>query len=49
MSVSIMCPTCKQNMKEPPHPGFRNKDCPQCGQGLRWRYAASLKRKKKGR
>lgn len=41
-----ICPTCRQDMKEPPHPGLRLKDCAQCGQGLSWRRAA---RKAKGK
>jgi tRNA(Ile2) C34 agmatinyltransferase TiaS len=30
----IICQTCKQDMREAPRRGWRNKDCPQCGQGL---------------
>lgn len=30
----IICPTCKQDMNDLPRKGFKNKDCPQCGQGL---------------
>jgi len=29
----IICPTCKQDLREPPHDGLNNQDCPQCGQG----------------
>ena len=29
-----MCPTCKQDMRDDPRPGWHGKDCPQCGQGL---------------
>jgi len=31
------CPTCHQNMVDPPHKGLNGKDCPQCGQGMNWR------------
>lgn len=30
----MICPTCKQNMNDPPRIGNSGKDCPQCGQGL---------------
>ncbi len=43
----IICPTCKQDMAEPAHPGLNNKDCPQCGQGLSWRLALKKKTSKK--
>jgi hypothetical protein len=39
----MKCPTCKQDMSEPPHRGVNNKDCPQCGQGLSWRKAKSAR------
>jgi len=35
----LLCPTCRQDFEEPPHPGLRGKDCPQCGQGRSWRKA----------
>lgn len=30
----IICPTCKQDMRDEPRPGYHGKDCRQCGQGL---------------
>jgi len=30
----VICPICKQDLNESPRRGYRNKDCPQCGQGL---------------
>ncbi len=30
----VICPTCKQNMNDPPRDGYKNRDCRQCGQGL---------------
>ena len=30
----IICPTCKQDLREPPHKGYG--DCAQCGQGINW-------------
>ena len=37
---SFRCPTCRQDMREKPHPGLLGRDCPQCGQGIMWRFAA---------
>jgi len=34
-----LCPTCHQNMADPPHKGLNDKNCPQCGQGMNWRKA----------
>lgn len=45
----IRCPTCRQNMSEPPHAGLRERDCPQCGQGIMWRFALKVKRRKQKR
>jgi predicted RNA-binding Zn-ribbon protein involved in translation (DUF1610 family) len=39
------CPTCGQDMRAKPHDGAKNKNCPQCGQGLQWRKRAKLARK----
>jgi len=39
----MVCPTCRQDMTEPPHRGLNNKDCPQCGQGLKWRKVRKIK------
>lgn len=40
------CPTCRQDMEHPPEPGLRGKDCRQCGQGLSWRKARRLKKRR---
>lgn len=45
MAKKIICPTCKQDMAEPPHEGMKKKDCPQCGQGLSWRKAKKKNKK----
>lgn len=46
---SYLCPTCKQDMRDKPHVGLDGKDCPQCGQGLQWKFARfKLISKKKG-
>ena len=34
MAEKVICPTCKQNMNDPPRDGKSGHDCPQCGQGL---------------
>ena len=34
MRESWKCPTCKQDLRDPPRNGNSCKDCPQCGQGL---------------
>lgn len=39
-----LCPTCKQDMRSKPHPGLSGRDCPQCGQGIKWKLAAKVKR-----
>lgn len=52
MSKSNDCPTCKQNMRNPPREGNSGKDCPQCGQGLSKSNAkriAALKPKRRER
>lgn len=49
MKKIIRCPTCKQDLAEPPHPGLHNRDCTQCGQGLRWRVAQRRRRYIKAR
>ena len=41
-----ICHTCKQDMRAKPHEGLNGKNCPQCGQGLKWRKAAELRKKK---
>jgi len=41
------CPTCKQDMGEPPHKGIGGKDCPQCGQGVSWRKAKGKRKESK--
>ncbi len=41
----IICPTCRQDMRDEPHPGLKGKDCPQCGQGISWR---KVKKKRRG-
>jgi predicted RNA-binding Zn-ribbon protein involved in translation (DUF1610 family) len=33
------CPACHQDMRAKPHRGLKDKNCPQCGQGLHWRLA----------
>lgn len=38
----IICPTCRQDMTQPPRDGTSKKDCPQCGQGLSRRTATRL-------
>jgi len=44
----IICLTCHQNLLDDvPHEGLNGEDCPQCGQGLRWRYAARMAAQKK--
>lgn len=43
----IICPTCNQDMNEPPHKGLLGRDCPQCGQGIMWRFARRLERANK--
>ena len=35
----LLCPTCRQDMNEPPRKGLLGRDCPQCGQGIMWRFA----------
>ena len=40
----LICPTCRQNLNEPPQSGLNGKDCPQCGQGISWRRAALRKK-----
>ena len=40
------CPECKQDMRTKPHKGWKDKDCPLCGQGLRWRFAEKKTGKK---
>lgn len=40
----LLCPTCKQDLNEPPHKGLLGRDCPQCGQGIMWRFARRVKR-----
>ena len=37
------CPTCRQNMREPPRAGNSRKDCPQCGQGMSKATAREVK------
>lgn len=39
----IICPTCKQDMWDAPHKGYG--DCPQCGQGIKWKKRARRARK----
>ena len=29
-----LCPTCRQDLRDPPQDGNSRKDCPQCGQGM---------------
>ena len=41
------CLTCHQNLLDVPHEGLNGEDCPQCGQGLRWRYAAKMAAQKR--
>jgi len=38
----IVCPTCNQDMRATPHEGLRGRDCPQCGQGIMWRFARKV-------
>jgi len=38
-----LCPMCRQDLRAEPHDGLRGVDCPQCGQGMRWRWAKKLK------
>ena len=46
----MICPTCKQNMSEPPRDGNSGKDCPQCGQGISKTIAKKVaERAKKGK
>lgn len=30
----MRCPTCRQDMNDPPRNGRSGEDCPECGQGL---------------
>ena len=46
MKKKIICPTCHQDMADPPHPGLNGKDCPQCGQGVRWKQALKKRSRK---
>ncbi len=46
MRKKIICPTCHQDMNDPPHKGINDRDCPQCGQGINWRKAIKRKEKK---
>lgn len=43
----ILCPTCNQDLREPPHKGLLGRDCPQCGQGIMWRFASKVERANK--
>ena len=45
----ILCPTCNQDLREPPHKGLLGRDCPQCGQGIMWRFARKVERANKAR
>ena len=36
---SHRCPTCRQDLREPPHRGVNGENCRQCGQGVSWRKA----------
>lgn len=38
------CPTCKQDMRTQPHEGLSGKNCPQCGQGIKWRIAERIRK-----
>lgn len=42
----MKCPFCKQDMNDPPHDGIGGRDCPQCGQGIRWRLKARHERQR---
>jgi len=43
----LLCPTCNQDLNEPPHKGLLGRDCPQCGQGIMWRFARRVERANK--
>jgi len=43
---AIICLICKQDMRAKPHPGLHGRNCPQCGQGIKWRLAKKRKETK---